>query len=64
MTPFHVYALDGFESAHRTLAAALRAARRGHRARGVGYMVVRADAFGFSGRGHGAVVATFGEVAS
>ena len=51
--PFHVYAIDGFESAHTTAAAALRAAKRGARARGVLYTVVRCSLSGYTGAGNG-----------
>lgn len=53
---FHVYAEDGFETAHRTLQAATRAARRGWHLRRVPYRVVRADARGLTGGGCGVVV--------
>lgn len=57
---FHVYAEDGFESAHRTEAAARRAASRGSRRRPrVRYQVVRADAFGLTGGGHGTEIASY-----
>lgn len=57
---FHVYAADGFESAHTTQAAAERAAKRGAKLRGVAYRVVRASAYGLTGGGHGTVVAEIG----
>ena len=50
---FHVYAVDGFESAHKTAAAAIMAAKRGAARRGVLYTVVRCDAYGLTGGGHG-----------
>lgn len=50
---FHVYAIDGFESAHTTAAAALRAAKRGSKARKVLYTVVKCDLSGTTGRGNG-----------
>lgn len=56
-TPFHVYARDGFESAHSSLAAAKRAAARGARKRGQRYEVVKVSAHGVTGAGHGDVVA-------
>lgn len=59
-TSFHVYADDGFESAHRSEAAAVRAAKRGAKARRVGYAVIRTSAEGYTGSGHGTVVARFG----
>lgn len=53
---FHVYAQDGFESAHRSLNAAIRAAKRGQKRRGLGYEVVETSAYGLTGGGHGQVV--------
>jgi hypothetical protein len=50
-TPFHVYAIDGFESAHATARAAVTAAKRGAKRRGVLYTVVKCDAHGLTGRG-------------
>lgn len=55
-TPFHVYAADGFETAHRSEAAAVRAAKRGAKRRGVRYYVAKVDAHGLTGGGHGEVV--------
>ena len=52
-TPFHVYAIDGFESAHKTAAGAIRAAKRGANARKVLYTVVRCSASGHSGANTG-----------
>lgn len=51
--PFHVYAIDGFESAHASAAAALRAAKRGAKSRRVLYTVVKCDLSGATGAGHG-----------
>jgi hypothetical protein len=51
MNPFHVYAIDGFESAHSSANAAIRAAKRGAAKRGVLYTVVRCDLSGHTG-GH------------
>lgn len=47
---FHVYAIDGFETAHRTAAAAIKAAKRGASLRGVLYTVVKCDMYGMTGR--------------
>lgn len=58
---FHVYAEDGFESAHRSESAAIKAARRGAKTRRVAYRVVRCDTSGFTGGGHGTVVWTSDE---
>lgn len=55
-TPFHVYATDGFESAHSSLDAAVRAARRGAIRLKKKYEVVETSAHGFTGGGHGTVV--------
>lgn len=52
-TPFHVYAIDGFESAHKTAAAAIKAAKRGVKTRGVLYTVVRCSLSGHTGAGNG-----------
>ncbi len=59
-TSYHVYAIDGFESAHRTEAAAAKAAKRGAKRRGLEYRVVKCDAHGMTGAGHGTTVARFG----
>lgn len=62
---FHVYAIDGFESAHSTEAAAVRAAKRGVKNRRVLYTVVKCGANGLTGGGNGAVVwSSAGTVAS
>lgn len=53
--PFHVYAEDGFESAHRSLRAAISAAKRGAKRRNLCYEVVRATN-GYTGGGHGTSV--------
>jgi hypothetical protein len=59
-TPYHVYAEDGFESAHRTEAAARQAAQRGSRRRPrVQYDVVKTDAYGLTGGGHGTLIASY-----
>ena len=66
-SPYHVYAPDGFESAHRTEAAAIRAAKRGAKRRHIIYQVVACDAYGLTGSGHGYIVARVnsdGEVVS
>ncbi len=62
--PFHVYAIDGFESAHRTQSAAERAAKRGSKLRGIEYRVVRCSAHGLTGGGQGTAVSRWlgGEV--
>ena len=51
--PFHVYAIDGFESAHASAAAAVKAAKRGAKRRGVLYTVVRCSLSGHTGAGAG-----------
>jgi hypothetical protein len=51
--PFHVYAIDGFESAHSTAAAAIRAAKRGSKRRNLLYTVVKCDLSGYTGRNQG-----------
>lgn len=53
---YHVYAEDGFESAHRSLAAASRAAKRGAQRRRMTYRVVECSLYGLTGGGHGTVV--------
>jgi hypothetical protein len=50
---FHVYAVDGYESAHKTAAAAIRAAKRGSAKRGVLYTVIKCDLYGYTGGGQG-----------
>ena len=50
---FHVYALDGFESAHSSARAAVTAAKRGAKLRGVLYTVVRCSLSGYTGAGNG-----------
>jgi hypothetical protein len=50
---FHVYAIDGFESAHSSAAAAIRAAKRGAKNRRVLYTVVKCDLRGYTGAGNG-----------
>ena len=59
MTAYHVYAEDGFETAHKSQAAAERAAKRGAKARRLEYRVVKTDAHGLTGGGHGSTVARF-----
>lgn len=59
-TPFHVYAIDGFESAHRSEAAAIKAAKRGAKNRKVEYRVIKCGPSGFTGAGQGTTVAVFG----
>lgn len=54
--PFHVYAEDGFESAHSTERAAVTAAKRGQQRRGVRYAVIACDQYGLTGGGRGAPV--------
>ena len=58
--PYHVYAADGFESAHQTQAAAHKAAERGAARRGLTYKVVKADRHGMTGGNRGTVVAVVG----
>lgn len=55
---WHVYAVDGYESSHRTEAAAVRAAHTGARRRGVAYRVLATDAYGLTGGGRGTLVWT------
>jgi len=50
---FHVYAIDGYESAHASRAAAIRAAKRGAKRRGVKYTVVKCSPSGYTGAGNG-----------
>lgn len=57
-TTYHVYAEDGFESAHRSRNAAERAAKRGATRRRVEYRVIEADG-GYTGGGHGITLAVF-----
>lgn len=57
-TWFHVYAEDGFESSHRSEAAATRAAQRGFARRRVHYRVVRSDVHGATGGGRSTLVFT------
>ncbi|MDP2661495.1 MAG: hypothetical protein Q8R28_12280 [Dehalococcoidia bacterium] len=59
MKNYHVYAEDGFESAHRSQAAAERAAKRGSKARGLEYRVECCGSDGFTGGGSGWTVARF-----
>jgi hypothetical protein len=56
---FHVYAEDGFESAHRSERAARSAARRGSTRRRVAYEVVMTDVLGQSGGGYGRTLARY-----
>lgn len=58
-TPYHVYADDGFETAHSTARAAQVAARRGSRNRRMTYIVVRVSSRGCSGADDGITLATF-----
>lgn len=60
--PFHVYAEDGFESAHATLDAAKAAADRGARKRRMRYVVIKCSPMGFTGGGHGTEVYNTSEV--
>lgn len=57
-TPYHVYAPDGFESAHRSLDAAERAARRGAKNRRLEYRVYLTSPTGFTGPGQGTLAYT------
>lgn len=50
---YHVYAIDGFESAHTTARAAVDAAKRGAKTRGVLYTVVKCSLGGYTGTGQG-----------
>lgn len=50
---YHVYAIDGFESAHKTAAAAIKAAKRGTKRRRMLYTVVKCSLAGYTGAGHG-----------
>lgn len=56
---FHVYAEDGFESAHASEASAVAAARRGSKRRALTYRVMRTSRHGLTGGGHGTVVAEY-----
>ena len=58
ISPYHVYAPDGFESAHRSLEAAERAARRGAKNRRMEYRVYLTSPSGFTGGGHGTLAYT------
>lgn len=61
---FHVYAVDGFESAHKTARAAVTAAQRGAKRRGVLYTVVKCDPHGHTGGRSGTEIwASNGQVA-
>ena len=53
---YHVYAPDGFESAHRSLDAAERTARRGAKNRRMKYRMYLTDAHGVTGGGRGSLV--------
>lgn len=65
MTSYHVYAVDGYESTHRTARAAVVAAKRGAKRRGVLYTVVKTDRSDLTGGGHGSEIwASNGKVAS
>jgi hypothetical protein len=54
---YHVYAEDGYESAHSSLEAAKKAAVRGSKLRGIVYKVVQTTG-GYTGGGHGITVFT------
>lgn len=56
MKLYHVYAPDGFESAHRSLNAAERAARQGAKNRRMEYRVYLTDVYGVTGGGRGTLV--------
>ena len=55
---YHVYAPDEFESAHRSLDAAERAAKRGAKNRRMEYRVYLTSVHGMTGGGHGSLVYT------
>lgn len=55
---YHVYAPDGFESAHRSLEAAEQAARRGAKNRRMEYRVYLTSPSGFTGGEHGTLTYT------
>lgn len=55
---YHVYARDGFESAHSSLDAAERAARRGAKNRRMEYRVYLSDAYGLTGPSRGTLAYT------
>lgn len=55
---YHVYAPDGFESAHRSLAAAERAARQGARNRRMEFRVYLTSPYGYTGGGQGTLAYT------
>ncbi len=61
---FHVYAIDGFDSAHSSAAAAIRAAKRGAKTRKLLYTVVKCSLSGHTGAGNGTEIwASNGQVA-
>lgn len=55
---YHMYSKNGFESAHRTEASAVRAAKGGARRSGKECRVYRCSAYGFTGDGHGTLIFT------
>lgn len=62
---YHVYAIDGFESAHTSARAAVNAAKRGAKARGVLYTVVKCSLSGYTGTRQGTEIwASDGRVAA
>jgi hypothetical protein len=58
-TPFHVYAEDGFEGAFASERSARAAAKRGSKARGIGYRIIVVGPAGYTGGGAGRVLAEF-----
>ncbi len=61
-TRYHVFTEDGFESAHRSLAAAEKAAKRGHKNRGMAYAVIECDPYhGLTGGGYVRVIRQYGK---
>ena len=59
-TPYHVYADDGFESAHRSPREAYARARRGSRLRpGIVFAVAQTGPSGYTGPHNGTILATY-----
>ena len=56
---FHVYATDGFESAHRSEKSARAYAKRAAKRTKGEYRVVATSLYGLTGGGHGTTVARF-----
>jgi len=56
--PYHVYAPDGFESAHSTLQAAEQAAKKGAKNRRIQYRVYLTGPSGYTGKDQGTLAYT------